>query len=630
MALISGANLTMSYGHFDIFEDLNLSLHHGERAAIVGPNGQGKTTLLRILAGDETPVGGEVFRAKDVKIGFLRQDVTFRPQRGSTLWSLATDAFADVIAMGAELAALEASLANAPDMLEKYGHLQTEFELAGGYQYQQTIKTVFTGLGFTPEQYHQPLEKFSGGQQTRAHLAGLLLRRPNVLLLDEPTNHLDLAAIEWLESYLAKWQGAVLVVSHDRYFLDKVVNRVFELSYAALEKYRGNYSAYVAQRAERIARHRKEYAAQQKFIAKEEEFIRRNLAGQRTKEAQGRRKRLERLKREHLLEEYHRQQTIRFSLQTEIRSGDMVLATHDLQVGYPDGEVLFSMPNTEIRRGDCVALLGANGSGKTTFLRTILREVSPKRGAIRFGAAVDVAYFAQIHTDLSPSNSVLDELHRVKDNMTIGEARNHLARFLFTGDDVFKSVNDLSGGERSRLALAKFVLSGANFLIMDEPTNHLDIPAQEILEDVLKTFNGTILLVSHDRYFINALATHVWHIADGTVRIIKGNYDAYLAETENAPHARESSPEAVSPAKKNRQQSKAEKRAREKRARALAALEEAVEQAQETVSRLEKAMEAASLAQDVPKLQSLALEYQQAEKTLADLLEQWVAMEAEA
>ncbi len=628
MALLTGTNLGMRYGPFDIFETINIAIHHGERAAIVGPNGQGKTTLLRLLAGEEKPAEGEVFRAKGLKIGYLKQEVSHRPA-ADTLWQLALDAFSDVIALAAELNAVEVAMAGNERLLQKYGQLQTEFELQGGYQYEQTIKIVLTGLGFSTAQYHQPMVQFSGGQLTRAHLAWILLQRPELLLLDEPTNHLDLTAIEWLETYLTAWQGAVVVVSHDRYFLDTVVNRIFELSFSQLEKYRGNYSAYVHQRAERTNRYEKEYVAQQKFIAKEDDFIRRNLAGQRTKEAQGRRKRLDRLKRDHFIERQRREKAMQLALRADIRSGNLVLATHKLAIGYPDGDILVSVPNVEIQRGQCVALVGANGSGKTSLLRTILHEISPKSGQIRLGAAVEVAYFAQIHTDFHPENTVLDELRRINDNMTIGDTRSHLARFLFFEDDVFKNVRDLSGGERSRLALAKFVLSGANFLILDEPTNHLDIPAQEILESVLKQFNGTILLVSHDRYFINALATHIWYIHGGTLEAFKGDYRAFqemmLARTLDETTATAS----LSASKRTHQAAKAEKRAQEKKERTRASLEQEIEGIQETITGLERDMEQAGLAQNIARLQNLAGKHQHTEQTLASLLEQWVALEAE-
>ncbi len=629
MALLSGSGLTMSFGPFDIFDNVNITIHKGERAAIVGANGQGKTTLLRLLIGEEKPTRGEIHLAKGTKIGFLRQEVS-RFSGEKTLYQLADDAFADVRDMGEMLSQMEKALATDESLLEKYGQLQSAFDIAGGYHYTQTIDVVLTGLGFSKTQYHQPLSIFSGGEQTRAHLARLLLERPDLLLLDEPTNHLDLAAIEWLEKYLATWRGAVLIVSHDRYFLDKVVNRIFELSFSSLERYRGNYSAYLRQRAERSLRREKEFKSQQKFIAKEEEFIRRNLAGQRTKEAQGRRKRLERLKRDKFIERQRSHKAMNLALHTEVRSGDLVLATHNLQIGYPDGDILVTLPDFEIRRGDCVALLGENGSGKTTFLKTILKQLSPKRGKIRRGAAVEMAYFPQIHTDLNPQNTVLDELHRRNDNMTTVEARNHLGKFLFSGDDVFKLVGDLSGGERSRLALAKFALSGANFLILDEPTNHLDIPAQEILESMLKQFNGTILLVSHDRYFVNALASHILSIEKTTGKIIKGSYDDYLAQKNQQGSSFSKSNSKPGTGKSLHLASKAEKRAQEKRRRHLQQLESEIEATEEEISELENAMEKASFAQNIAELQKLGLEYQKAEEKLTKLLNDWVILESEA
>ena len=626
MALLTANNLAMRYGPYDIFENINIAIHHGERAAIVGPNGQGKTTLLRILSAEEKPAAGQVFRAKTLKVGYLKQETLSEAESG-TLWQLADGAFTHLKTQARELAELEALLAQDHSLLEKYGHMQQAFELAGGYDYELQMEQVLTGLGFTSADYQRSLKQFSGGEQTRAQLARLLLESPELLLLDEPTNHLDLSAIEWLENYLGDWRGAVVVVSHDRYFLDKVANRVFELSFDNLERYRGNYSHYAQQRAERRTRREKEYKAQQAFIAKEEDFIRRHLAGQRTKEAQGRRKRLERLKRDKFIEGQRHQKTMGLSLNADLRSGDLVLATHNLTIGYPDGETLLAVPDLEIRRGQCVALLGPNGSGKTTFLKTILKEITPKSGKIRLGAAVEMAYFAQIQSTLNPKNTVLDEILFVKHNMTTGEARNHLGGFLFSGDDALKNVGDLSGGERNRLALAKFALNGANLLILDEPTNHLDIPAQEILENVLAQFTGTILLVSHDRYFVDALASHVWVIERDGVTVTEGNYSDYLSRSE----ANEKNGQPLSQKQSNlaHQQAKAEKRAKEKQMRLLKELEERIEATEANLTHLSVAIEEAGFANDLKKLQKLGLEYQTTEETLAELLNQWVEMEAE-
>ncbi|RMF04112.1 MAG: ABC transporter ATP-binding protein [Chloroflexi bacterium] len=632
MAILTAHNLGKYFGGQDIFSGLNLSVEHGDRIALVGRNGEGKTTLLQIFAGDELPTHGQVSRAKSVKIGYLEQHASLKSTKG-TLWNLALGAFADLRAQEAALRQMEAELsaetdpARHDDLLEQYGEAQAQFEHDGGYQYEQTIRMVLTGLGFSEAEYQKPLRQFSGGEQSRAHLARILLERPNLLLLDEPTNHLDLASVEWLENYLQNWPGAIVVVAHDRYFLDKVVTRVWEMAFRRVETYRGNFSQYVQQRAERLERRQKEYEAQQAFIANEEDFIRRNLAGQRTKEAQGRRKRLERLQR---LERPIEQKTLRLNIQTTLRSGDLVLATHDLSVGYPDGDVLFACPNLEIRRGNRVALLGPNGAGKTTFLKTILGELKPKAGAVRFGAGVKVGYFAQTHASLNLNATILDEILSVR-NLPVGEARNYLGQFLFSGDDVFKEVGTLSGGERSRVALAKLTLTGANFLILDEPTNHLDIASQENLESVLTGFGGTILVVSHDRYFVDAVATHVWALEPETqtVTITKGGYSVYLAEQQAAKDvaALGGSNGAVPEGKKIHEQSKAERRAQEKKARQIAELEAIIANTEGKLSQLTRQLEDASRAQDVSRLQELGRAYQLAEEELDTLLTQWAEME---
>jgi ATP-binding cassette subfamily F protein 3 len=569
MTVLTTHNLGKHYGAQDVFDGLTLTVNQGDRIALVGPNGEGKTTLLRILAGLEPASAGMVHTAKGLKLGYLEQHPSLISTSGN-LWELALSAFADLRLQEAALHDLTAALAAETDqvrheeLLAQYGEAEARFEHAGGYTYEQTIDQVLTGLGFKREEYETPLAHLSGGQQSRAHLAHLLLKQPDLLLLDEPTNHLDLASVEWLENHLKSWPGAIIAVSHDRYFLDEVATRIWEMLFGTIETYRGNYSHYVQQREERFERRQKEYQAQQGFIAKEEEFIRRNLAGQRSREAKGRRKRLERLDKMGRPVEH---KTLKLSWQTSVRSGDLVLATHDLVVGYSDGPPLFTCPDLEIRRGQRVALLGPNGAGKTTFLKTILGQVKPKAGAIRFGAGVEISYFAQTQASLNREAAILDEILSVQ-NLPIGEARNYLGRFLFSGDDVFKLIGTLSGGERSRVALAKLTLTGSNFLILDEPTNHLDIPSQENLESVLNEFSGTILLVSHDRYFVDALATHTWALEpeSKSVTVVEGGYGAYLTYGEAQRSQTGSSPNGSAPtpiSQVSREHSKAEKRASE-------------------------------------------------------------------
>ncbi len=635
MTVLTVHNVGKYFGGQDIFSDINLTINLGDRIALVGPNGEGKTTLLRIIAGLEPPSEGQIQKTKNLKLGYLEQHASLNSTEG-TLWNLSISAFAHLQKQEDALRQMETSLATETDkaqhtaLLEKYGETQAQFEHAGGYIYEQTVRQVLSGLGFTSDEYTKPLSQFSGGEQSRAHLARLLLDKPDLLLLDEPTNHLDLASVEWLENYLQTWPGAILVVAHDRYFLDRVSTRIWELSFGRIETYKGNFSHYITQRADRFERRLKEYQTQQEFIAKEEEFIRRHLAGQRTKEAQGRRKRLERMAK---LARPIEQKTLNLSFQTTLRSGDLVLATHNLVVGYPDDKPLFTWPNLEIKRENRIALLGPNGAGKTTFAKTVLEEIFPKAGTIRFGAGVKVGYFAQTHATLNLNASIMDEILGVK-NLPIGEARNYLGRFLFSGDDVFKPVKALSGGERSRVALAKLMLTGANFLILDEPTNHLDIPSQENLEQLLKNFTGTILLVSHDRYFVDAVATHTWALEPETksVTVIKGGYSSYLAirqENQGDKSDKKGKGNGTVPkAKRIREQTKAEKRAAEKKARRIAEIETVIEETEDKLAKLVQGLEAASLAQDVAQLQTLGQTYQTTEEKLETLIAHWAELDA--
>lgn len=533
MSLITAINLSKSFGPNDIFEGISLSIPKDARIAIVGANGVGKTTLLRILVGLDYPNSGTVQRAKDLTIGYLPQEATLKTN--GTLWEQCLPPFAEILAMEQELEECMAAMSDpnqAEEALNRYGSLEQAFERRGGYTYEVRIKQTLSGLGFDTLDFHRPVTQLSGGQRTRALLAQLLLEDPDLLMLDEPTNHLDIEAVEWLESYLKDWEGALVVVSHDRYFLDQVSHTIWEMT-PALEVYRGNYSAYLTQREERYSRRLAEYEAQTAFIEKEQEFIRRNIAGQNTNQAKGRQKRLERLLEEaRLAPPPLEPRRMHIQLNPSDRSGDLVLRTHDLQVGYHDeGKPLFNCPDLILQRGECAAIIGPNGAGKTTFLKTILEQTAPFSGTVQLGASLNVGYFAQAHEGLDPEKTLMGEIDSVAPNMLPAEKRNYLAKFLFTGDDVFRRVSTLSGGERGRLALAKLALSNANLLLLDEPTNHLDLPTQEVLESVLSDFPGTILLVSHDRYLIDSLASQIWEVDPEaqTLHQFKGSYTQYKA-----------------------------------------------------------------------------------------------------
>jgi len=533
MSLITAANITKSFGPDDIFEDISLSIPRGARIAIVGANGVGKTTLLRILVGLDYPNAGTIQRARDLTIGYLPQETTLQTQ--GTLWEHCLPAFTEVLEMQDALEECMAAMSDperAEEAISRYGLLEQDFERRGGYTYEVQIKQTLSGLGFDESDYHRPVKQLSGGQRTRALLANLLLQSPDVLMLDEPTNPLDIQAVEWLESFLKDWDGALVIVSHDRYFLDRMAATIWELT-PSLEVYRGNYSAYLTQREERYTRRLAEYQRQTAFIEKEQEFIRRNIAGQNTNQAKGRQRRLERLLEDaRLAPPPSEPRRMHINLNTRGRSGDQVLRTHDLQVGYHDeGKPLFFCPDLVLLRQECAAIIGPNGAGKTTFLKTILEKTPPYSGKVHLGASLEIGYFAQAHEDLNPDKTLMKEIESVAPNFLPAEVRHYLAKFLFKGDDVFRRVSTLSGGERGRLALAKLSLSDANLLLLDEPTNHLDLPTQEVLESVLSGFPGTILLVSHDRYLIDSLASQIWEVdpQGQTLYVFKGSYTEYKA-----------------------------------------------------------------------------------------------------
>jgi ATP-binding cassette, subfamily F, member 3 len=572
MAILNAQGIGQAFGGFSIFRDVTVSIERDVKIGLVGPNGVGKTTLLKILAGMLDSTTGHVNLARGVQIGYLRQEAmeAFTEQHHTLLEEMLS-VFSGVQEQEQRLRELEALMAdpNADQkaVMAEYSQIHEDFERIGGYDYEVRIEQTLGGLGFSEDQFDTSLSHLSGGQKTRALLARLLLERPHLLILDEPTNHLDVQAIEWLERSLVKWKGALLIVSHDRYFLDRVATHIWELSPDGLEVYRGNYNAYLMQRDERYEYHLKLYKQEKERLERELDFIKRNISNKaHNGAAVGRLRRLSRdlaaieqmglvaylstsqwsqtgvgNVRPYSVSEAERairaiptpvKTTFKLNaaLRTIRRSGEYVVRTRGLRIGYPE-RPLFTADDLRLERGEVAALIGGNGTGKTTLLKTIMNELPQLAGKFWHGQNVKIGYFSQSRNDLDESRTVLNA---VSDDRFIPEQdlRKLLAQYLFRGDDVFKLVADLSGGERARLALARLSLQGANFLLLDEPTNHLDIPAQEILQDVLQQYEGTILLVSHDRYLIDRLATQIWHVEDGHMRVFLGDYESYMAVRE--------------------------------------------------------------------------------------------------
>jgi ATP-binding cassette, subfamily F, member 3 len=629
MSLVTAHALAKSFGAQDVFSGVSLAIPHQARIALVGPNGIGKTTLLRILAGGERPDGGQVQRARALRIGYLPQVADDDPLAGAppdeTLWGFCLTSLASLRSQEVELARLESDMADprrAEEALARYGPLQEAFERAGGYAYASRMRRVLNGMGFTPEEDSRPLGLLSGGERTRAQFSRLLLDDPDLLLLDEPTNHLDLEAVEWLEGWLKDWPGATLLVSHDRYFLDRAVDAVWELGPRGLDVYRGNYTAYLQQRQARRELRLSQYGQQQERVRRETDYIRRNIAGQNTRQAQGRRKRLERMLRDHPAERPEDAQTIRVRFADSDRSGDLVLRTRDLSIGHADAiEALFHVPDLTLRRGECAAVMGPNGAGKTTLLRTLLNEIPPKSGEVRFGATLLPGYFSQAHEGLHAERSVLQEMLAADPRLLPAEARHRLALFLFTGDTVDKTVAVLSGGERGRLALALLAQRGANLLLLDEPTTHLDLASQEILQASLAEFPGTILLVSHDRYLIDALATQIWTVSpqERALEVFEGSYTEHL-EAQRQSALPRADARQVRPARSPRPSTR---------------LRREIDQAEARIASLEHDLQATVLAlessgSDVESVRRLGGRYAELETALAQELHAWEELARQA
>ncbi len=529
MTLVSINNISKAYGTDLVLKDISWQIEEGRKIGLLGSNGVGKTTLFRIITGDLDIDKGGVTRSRKLKIGFLPQECELEDDL--TLFDEMLKPFSDLLQLHDELRNLEEEMSSArtlDKLMKRYGELQVAYENNGGYTYENKIETVLYGLGFEREDFDKNINILSGGEKNRAALASVLLSEPNLLLLDEPTNHLDIEGTEWLENYLSEFPGTVVIVSHDRYFLDRVIQEVVELESHRMEKYKGNFSAYLVEKGKRKEKALKEYKEQREYVITTEEFIRRNIAGQKTKQAQSRRKALEKL--EKLQKPKTRAKKVKLTFRPTQRSPRALVWTEGLRKRF--GEfVLFENVSFFLERYDRVGLIGPNGSGKTTFLKMLMGKEKPTAGEVKIGANLDIGYYDQEHQGLDLECTVLDEVWKINPSMLASDLRAFLAKFLFFGEDVFRKVKTFSGGEQSRVVLAKLILAQPNFLILDEPTNHLDIASREILESALSGFGGTILAVSHDRYFLNKVVNRIYAIENKGLKEYLGNY-SYYEETK--------------------------------------------------------------------------------------------------
>ena len=528
MIIAQGHDLEKQFGANTLFKNVNFSIDANARIGLIGPNGVGKTTLLKIMTGEEEATHGDFTINKNIDVGYIAQENGLNESK--TIWEEMLTVFASLINMSKKITSLQQDIAANPkrsDLLKQYDQLQFNFEQQGGYTYQADIKSILNGFNFPEATWSKKIASLSGGEKTRLSFVKLLLRKPALLLLDEPTNYLDLDTLDWLESYLKNYSGAILVVSHDQYFLDNLATQIFELQFGKLTDFKGNYSAYVAERNLRDRQQEEAYEKQQEQIKKDEEFIQKNIVrAKTTKRAQSRRKQLEKMDR--ITPPKHKNK-VRINFQSERPSGKEVLILRDLTIGYPTKTMVHDI-SLQINKGDRVAVIGQNGIGKSTLLKTVMKELKPKKGSIKYGASLDIGYYDQELQGLDPTKTVIDTVWDRHKTMPEKDVRSILASFLFTAKDIDKTVGQLSGGQKARLTLTVLSLEHNNFLLMDEPTNHLDLEAKEVLEKALQNFDGTLLFVSHDRYFINQLANKIVEIKDGSAQVYEGDYSYYLDE----------------------------------------------------------------------------------------------------
>ncbi|QOS92041.1 ATP-binding cassette domain-containing protein [Peribacillus sp. JNUCC41] len=638
MILLQINQLSKYYGAELILSNMKLEVQNKDRIALVGRNGAGKSTLLKIIAGQLSHDGGEIIKPKGVTIGYMAQDTGLESEL--TIWDEMLTVFTDLIEQEKDLRRLEADMAR-PDIFEnetiyqkvlnEYDTLMVQFKEKGGYQYEADIRSVLHGLQFADFDYSTPISTLSGGQKTRLALGKLLLRKPDILILDEPTNHLDIETLSWLEQYLQSYQGAVLIVSHDRYFLDKVVNLVYEISRNNMKKYHGNYSSYLEGKAEDYERDMKLFEKQQGEIEKLRDFVQRNITrASTTKRAQSRRKQLEKM--DVLDKPQGDEKSANFSFQIEKQSGNEVLQLQDLAIGY-EGETVSKNINSRMTKGESIALVGPNGVGKSTLLKTIISKLPALSGGYRFGTNVEVSYYDQEQANLVSNKRVLNELWDDYPLKPEKDIRTVLGNFLFSGDDVLKTVSTLSGGEKARLALAKMMMQKGNFLILDEPTNHLDLDSKLVLENALIDYPGTILFVSHDRYFINRIATKVIELSkDGNEEFL-GDYDYYLekkqeqAEIQALEQQEQAKTLDAAVEKTNYKIDKEAKKAERQRKRRIEEIEAAMELLEIEINEYNDLLCDPNVFQDHEKVMEVQTKLDHAQESLDQLLEEWTELE---